>query len=526
MDSNPAPEEPVVASRYRLEQLVGTGASSQVWRAWDVRLERTVAVKLTQLPDEEAKGRFQREARLLARLSHPNLLALYEFGSAEDGRAYMALEWIDNGRSLEDLMAGHNRFAWTEAARVGRAVAAALACAHEQGVLHRDIKPSNILIPPAGLDSAKLSDFGVLGALDEQDDRLGRTTQVGVVAGTPMYMAPEQFSGQRLSSRSDLYSLAVVMRNMLWPADPASLSLTAILVERLQQSGRIPDDPAVPPPLRQLLRDMLQRDPEQRAASAAAVASALNGLINDSTLAPVGGPEMTRGDMASASPATGRPTSAPPAWVPRHDSVTWSRDSGAEIVAAAPAVASAAPPRSILWAAIALLAVATVALMFIAAPRVAQVWQQLPVATAAIAQGVGLMAGGLLVGVLLSRAIEQRRTVLERNVSLALTGSKDRANLSRTMIMTVDAIIQQTSKLDARFLGATIIGMVREYDDAKESSDKQQALVRATELLEKLLEKTSPWYVRNSKWVVAAASLVGLIGGASKLVGEALALLR
>ena len=136
------------------------------------------------------------------------------------------------------------------------------------------------------------------------------------------------------------------------------------------------------------------------------------------------------------------------------------------------------------------------------------------------------MAGGLLVGLLLSRAIEQRRTVLERNVSLALTGSKDRANLSRTMIMTVDAIIQQTSKLDARFLGATIIGMVREYDDAKESSDKQQALVRATELLEKLLEKTSPWYVRNSKWVVAAASLVGLIGGASKLVGEALALLR
>ena len=136
------------------------------------------------------------------------------------------------------------------------------------------------------------------------------------------------------------------------------------------------------------------------------------------------------------------------------------------------------------------------------------------------------MAGGLLVGVLLSRAIEQRRTVLERNVSLALTGSKDRANLSRTMIMTVDAIIQQTSKLDARFLGATIIGMVREYDDAKESSDKQQALVRATELLEKLLEKTSPWYVRNSKWVVAAASLVGLVSGASKLVGEALALLR
>jgi hypothetical protein len=148
-----------------------------------------------------------------------------------------------------------------------------------------------------------------------------------------------------------------------------------------------------------------------------------------------------------------------------------------------------------------------------------------PTSTAVI-QGIGLMIAGLLLGFLVARVIEYRRTDLEREVNLALTGSRDRENLSRTMVLAVDAIIQQTSKLDARFLGATLIGMVHEYDAAKESSDKQQALVRATELLEKLIEKTSPWYVRNSKWVVAGASLVGLASGAVKLVGEVGGLFR
>jgi len=137
-----------------------------------------------------------------------------------------------------------------------------------------------------------------------------------------------------------------------------------------------------------------------------------------------------------------------------------------------------------------------------------------------VMQGIGLMVTGVLLGLLAGRAIEYRRSDLERKVSLALSGSRDRENLSRTMVVAVDAIIQQTSKLDARFLGATLIGMVHEYDSAKESADKQQALVRATELLEKLLEKTSPWYVRNSKWVVAGASVIGLASGAVKLVGE------
>jgi hypothetical protein len=144
----------------------------------------------------------------------------------------------------------------------------------------------------------------------------------------------------------------------------------------------------------------------------------------------------------------------------------------------------------------------------------------------AVLQGIGLMIAGLLLGFLVARVIEYRRSDLEREVNLALTGSRDRENLSRTMVLAVDAIIQQTSKLDARFLGATLIGMVHEYDAAKESSDKQQALVRATELLEKLIEKTSPWYVRNSKWVVAGASLVGLASGAVKLVGEVGGLFR
>jgi hypothetical protein len=408
-------------------------------------------------------------------------------------------------------MTERGRFDWVDAALLGRAVAGALAVAHANDVLHRDIKPSNILIAGGRFDHAKLADFSVQGDLEQADPTLGRLTMAGVVAGTPLYMAPEQLAGKSLSNRTDLYALALVMRNMLW-GEPENVRTFQLVAERVSSTAELPAHPTMPAEFRDLLAAMMRRDPERRPASASAVASILDRVLETLPHRPV--------SAATHQPA---PMSAP---APVFVETTVIEGPTAAFRTAAPARSATS---RLVMIAIATAGVIVLAVILIATRTTVRASPAgsggVPTSTAVL-QGIGLMIAGLLLGFLVARVIEYRRTDLEREVNLALTGSRDRENLSRTMVLAVDAIIQQTSKLDARFLGATLIGMVHEYDAAKESSDKQQALVRATELLEKLIEKTSPWYVRNSKWVVAGASLVGLASGAVKLVGEVGGLFR
>jgi hypothetical protein len=496
--------------RYRLDVRVASGRHSDVWRGTDLVLNRAVAIKLGRPEDRDAPARFKREASVLNRLIHPNLLQLFATGQAEDGLPFMVLEWVE-GPSLSTLMTERGRFDWVDAALLGRAVAGALAVAHENDVLHRDVKPSNILIADGRFDHAKLADFSVQGDLDQADPTLGRLTMAGVVVGTPLYMAPEQFSGKSLSNRTDLYALALVMRNMLW-GEPDNVRTFQLVAERVTSTAELPAHPTMPAEFRDLLAAMMRRDPERRPASARAVASILDRVLETLPHRPV--------DVAANQPV---PMPAPARVVSVE--TTMIESPTAVFRAAAPA---RSPTSRLAVTAIAAAGFIILAAILIATRvmvRTSPGSGSVPTSTAVI-QGIGLMIAGLLLGFLVARVIEYRRTDLEREVNLALTGSRDRENLSRTMVLAVDAIIQQTSKLDARFLGATLIGMVHEYDAAKESSDKQQALVRATELLEKLIEKTSPWYVRNSKWVVAGASLVGLASGAVKLVGEVGGLFR
>jgi hypothetical protein len=499
-----------LVGRYRLDLRVASGRHSDVWRGRDLELDRTVAIKLGRPDDPDAPARFKREASVLNRLVHPNLLQLFATGQAEDGPPFMVLEWVE-GPSLSTLMTERGRFDWVDAALLGRAVAGALAVAHANDVLHRDVKPSNILIADGRFDHAKLADFSVQGDLEQADPTLGRLTMAGVVAGTPLYMAPEQLAGKSLSTRTDLYALALVMRNMLW-GEPENVRTFQLVAERVTSTAELPAHPTMPPEFRDLLAAMMRRDPERRPASARAVASILDRVLETLPHRPV--------DAAAHQPM---PMPAPARVVSVETTV---------IEGPTAAFRTAAPARSptsrLVMTAIAAAGFITLAAILIATRLTvrASPGSGSVSASTAVIQGIGLMIAGLLLGFLVARVIEYRRTDLEREVNLALTGSRDRENLSRTMVLAVDAIIQQTSKLDARFLGATLIGMVHEYDAAKESSDKQQALVRATELLEKLIEKTSPWYVRNSKWVVAGASLVGLASGAVKLVGEVGGLFR
>ena len=188
--------------RYRLERPLGHGGMATVYLAHDVELDRPVAVKLlaeSLAGDQAFRRRFLREARLAARLSHPNVVGVYDAGEAEDGRPYIVMEYVD-GSTLE----GRGRLPPREA--VGLAVQAChgLAHAHAAGLVHRDVKPHNLLLRSDG--TLKVADFGIARAAEAT-----ALTQVGTVLGTAAYLAPEQATGGEVTPATDVYSLGAVL---------------------------------------------------------------------------------------------------------------------------------------------------------------------------------------------------------------------------------------------------------------------------------------------------------------------------
>src|SRR5918912_2267907 len=193
-----------IAGRYRLAERLGAGGMSEVWRAEDEELERTVAVKLLR-PDAD-RARFAREARAAAALSHPNINQLYDYGEA-DGRPYMVLEYLPGG-SLEERLQPGKAADDAQTAQVATDIAAGLAHAHTHGLVHRDLKPANVLFDAEG--RAKLADFGIarLGGA-------GTLTEAGTVLGTAAFISPEQASGEPATAASDVYSFGVILFRML-----------------------------------------------------------------------------------------------------------------------------------------------------------------------------------------------------------------------------------------------------------------------------------------------------------------------
>ena len=173
-----------IAGRYRLLEPLGRGAMSAVWLAHDDELERQVAVKVLAASADPA--RFEREARAVAALSHPNICSLYDYGEA-DGRPYMVLEYLPNG-SLEDRLRDRQRLADPETLRVATEIAAGLAHAHERGLVHRDLKPANVLFDAE--ERAKIADFGIA-----RMGSAGTLTEAGTVLGTASYISPDRRAG-------------------------------------------------------------------------------------------------------------------------------------------------------------------------------------------------------------------------------------------------------------------------------------------------------------------------------------------
>jgi eukaryotic-like serine/threonine-protein kinase len=221
------PSTALVLDRYRLHRPLGSGGFGTVWLARDERLERDVAVKV--LPRERVVGgRFEREARSAARLSHPGIVTLYEAAVDDDG-AYLVSELVRGATLAELLETG--RLSDRDIVKLGIALCDALAHAHSQGVVHRDVKPSNVLVPeqPAGpTQVAKLTDFGVARVIG--GDSLTRT---GDVIGTAAYMAPEQAEGREAGAAADLYSLALVLYEALTGVNPITAGTAAQRARRL-----------------------------------------------------------------------------------------------------------------------------------------------------------------------------------------------------------------------------------------------------------------------------------------------------
>src|SRR4051812_49136798 len=200
----------VLSDRYELEELVGTGGMSSVFRAHDRLLDRKVALKILHeqyTADEDYVERFRREARSVAALSHPNIVTVIDRGEHEE-RQFIVFEYVD-GENLKRLIQRRGPAPVSTALELAMQIARGLSFAHQQGLVHRDVKPQNILLNGDG--QAKVTDFGIARSLDVQHGM----TQTGTVLGTSDYIAPEQAQGQRVDEHSDVYSLGVVLYEML-----------------------------------------------------------------------------------------------------------------------------------------------------------------------------------------------------------------------------------------------------------------------------------------------------------------------
>jgi eukaryotic-like serine/threonine-protein kinase len=280
------PKGELISDRYRIEDRLGSGGMSSVFRATDTILERTVAVKILAehlSDDERFVARFRREALAVAKLVHPNIVQVYDTG-IDSGRHYIVMEYV-KGKSGAQLLQAEGSLDPETAVEIGMQACAGLDYAHRHGIIHRDVKPGNLMIiggPAGGGDmTTKLADFGIARASEQT-----RITQVGSVVGTAAYLAPEQARGEEATPSSDVYSLGVVLYQFLTGRLPYEGASLAELAVRQQSEQPLPpssysDD--VPEPIGEAVLVALESDSANRFAAAGELADALRrGLAGES----------------------------------------------------------------------------------------------------------------------------------------------------------------------------------------------------------------------------------------------------
>jgi serine/threonine protein kinase len=296
----------VIDDRYRLIERIGLGGMGAVYKAEHVGMGRVVAVKLLR-PEtagrQDAIDRFTREAQASARVAHKNVCAVSDFGVRADGALYLVMEYL-RGETLRERLDKVGRLPWPNAVAIARHVSRGLAHAHAQGVVHRDVKPENVflVVDDDDADFAKLLDFGIARSLENDD---ARVTQAGFVVGTPAYLSPEQALGGKVDHRCDIYSLCIVLYEMICGRTPFGdrppvAMLTAHAVVDVPPFAEVAPDVDVPPAVEQLVRRGLAKEKEGRFATADELTAALD-IVRGLT------PRFTTAGIAAQRVSTERP---------------------------------------------------------------------------------------------------------------------------------------------------------------------------------------------------------------------------
>lgn len=264
----------VLAGRYRIDSLIGSGGMSDVYRGIDATLDRPVAVKILTDRSGDIRQRFLREARSMARLNHANIVSVYDAGES-DGISYIIME-LAEGRTLRNLI--EERTTAERTISLFIELCDALEYAHGQGVIHRDIKPSNVMVLPSGV--LKVMDFG----LARRTTDVSMSSQAGEIVGTISYLPPERFLGRAGDVAGDLYSLGVVMYELLTghlPFESAEEDLVAVIFAHINEPPQPPRShvPSIPAELDALVLRLLAKDPAQRPQSAAQTAAELRAML-------------------------------------------------------------------------------------------------------------------------------------------------------------------------------------------------------------------------------------------------------
>jgi serine/threonine-protein kinase len=303
--------EQILAGKYIVQNEIARGGMGVIYKALDRTLNRVVAIKMVHAHlsgDSSFVERFLREARAMARLQHDNIVTIYAV-EEDRGTPLLVMEYFQ-GRNLRELTKNRPRLPLRDIVSITEQLANALAYAHAHGIIHRDIKPANVMVDARG--KAKLTDFGIAAALDEAS-----ITSTGQVIGTPEYMSPEQACGTKLDGRSDLYSVGILLYEMLTGKTPyAEASKTSILgklaFDKEELSLHFPSD--VPSLLQGVVRDLLRRQPDERIPDADTLATQLHEILYTlpaSSTAPTSS-ELDATILVSPSPAANAPDKSEP----------------------------------------------------------------------------------------------------------------------------------------------------------------------------------------------------------------------
>lgn len=281
----------LVQGRFRVLEKLGAGGMGVVYKAEQVAMRRPVALKMLHpnlVQDAEVVTRFENEAAACSKLTHPNTITVHDFGQAEDGSLFIAMEFIA-GSSLEQVLRESGALPWARAVKIAQQICASLAEAHAHGIVHRDLKPGNIMLfeRAGSADNVKVLDFGIakicegVGGVDQRQ----ALTRTGMVFGTPQYMSPEQIKGEKVGPRSDLYAVGVILYEMLTGELPFSAEtpmgmLTKHLLEMPRPMRQALPGLDIPAPLERAVLTAMAKNGDERQPSMEVLARDLDACLS------------------------------------------------------------------------------------------------------------------------------------------------------------------------------------------------------------------------------------------------------